>query len=1170
LTGNGTMDVGANVLTNSGVISGAGSLTKAGAGTMVLGAANTYTGETTINAGTVAISNGSSFGSNTVTFASNGTTVAALASVQVTNNYALTGNGTMDVGANVLTNSGVISGAGSLTKAGAGTMVLGAANTYAGGTTINAGTVAISNGSSFGSNTVTFASNGTTVAALASVQVTNNYALTGNGTMDVGANVLTNSGVISGAGGLTKAGAGTMVLGAANTYTGGTTINAGTVAISNGASFGSNTVTFASNGTTVAALASVEVTNNYALTGSGTMDVGANILTNSGVISGSGSLTKLGAGTMVLSGSNSYTGTTTISAGVLALSNTDALSGSTLDYSSAGTISFGSLTGVNLGGLQGSANLALANAPGGAAVALNVGANSSNTTYSGILSGAGSLTKAGAGTLILGQTNTYAGGTTINAGTVAISNGSSFGSSTVTFGSNGTTVAALASMQVTNNYALTGNGTMDVGANVLTNSGVISGAGSLTKAGAGTLVLGVPVNFSRTNTYTGGTTINAGTVAISNRSSFGSSTVTFASNGTTVAALASMQVTNNFALTGNGTMDVGANILTARGLISGAGSLTKAGAGTLILNVPNAATYTGGTTVNGGTLSLNAGATLPDAGPVTVTGAGSVLVQVFNDFNVGASASGRQLVVSNGGTVGTLIGVIGRNSTASNNEATVTGSNSLWTNSTSIYVGYDGSGNSLVISNGGTAIGYTVFIGTFASSSNNSVLVTGANSRLNTSSTLYFGYGGSGGNSLVISNGGTVAASSSDIGVSSINNSALVTGAGSLWTNSGTLRLGPNNTNNALTVSDGGTLAASAISIAANAIGSSGTLNIGRFGTNDTAGTITAPTIAFGAGTGVINLNQSDATTITAAISGNGAVKQLGTGTTTLSASNTYTGDTTISAGTLRFSTENSAGRSRIIQTTLNSLVEFLGSGRMTNQMTAFQYGFAESFEAAGQVTLADTASSISVASGKTVTGSGQFTGTGGLTKNGLGTLSLTAANNFSGPVAVQSGLLNLNASSGAAAASISSVSVASGATLLLSRSDQVNNGATVSLSGGTIRRGGNVGEVFGNLTISTASFLDYGAANDAGTIRFGTYAPSALLTVQNFLPGNKLQFGNTISSTDLNNTSLFQFSNGFTTGTESGFFTITAIPEPSTYLAALGLLALMLWPLRRRLRGKA
>jgi len=60
--------------------------------------------------------------------------------------------------------------------------------------------------------------------------------------------------------------------------------------------------------------------------------------------------------------------------------------------------------------------------------------------------------------------------------------------------------------------------------------------------------------------------------------------------------------------------------------------------------------------------------------------------------------------------------------------------------------------------------------------------------------------------------------------------------------------------------------------------------------------------------------------------------------------------------------------------------------------------------------------------------------------------------------------------------------------------------------------------------------------------------------------------FGNTISLADLNNTSRFQFSNGFTTSTEDGFFTITAIPEPSTYVAAAGLLALMLWPSRKRL----
>jgi fibronectin-binding autotransporter adhesin len=93
-------------------------------------------------------------------------------------------------------------------------------------------------------------------------------------------------------------------------------------------------------------------------------------------------------------------------------------------------------------------------------------------------------------------------------------------------------------------------------------------------------------------------------------------------------------------------------------------------------------------------------------------------------------------------------------------------------------------------------------------------------------------------------------------------------------------------------------VSASSIIIASQA-GSSGTLNIGRLGTNDTAGTINTPTIAFGAGTGVINFNQSNSTTVSAAISGNGVVNQFGTGTTTLSGSNSYTGATTVSAGTL-------------------------------------------------------------------------------------------------------------------------------------------------------------------------------------------------------------------------------------------------------------------------------
>jgi autotransporter-associated beta strand protein len=110
--------------------------------------------------------------------------------------------------------------------------------------------------------------------------------------------------------------------------------------------------------------------------------------------------------------------------------------------------------------------------------------------------------------------------------------------------------------------------------------------------------------------------------------------------------------------------------------------------------------------------------------------------------------------------------------------------------------------------------------------------------------------------------------------------------------------VGQYGSNNTLTVAHGGSVSASSIIIASQA-GSSGTLNIGRLGTNDAAGTINTPTIAFGDGTGVINFNQSNSTTVSAAISGNGSVNQLGTGTTTLSGSNSYTGATTVSAGTL-------------------------------------------------------------------------------------------------------------------------------------------------------------------------------------------------------------------------------------------------------------------------------
>ena len=92
---------------------------------------------------------------------------------------------------------------------------------------------------------------------------------------------------------------------------------------------------------------------------------------------------------------------------------------STLDTSGSGAVNFASLTSATFGGLTGPGNLTLLNA-GSAALALSVGDNNTDTTYSGILAGPGSLTKLGAGTLTLTGSNTYSGGTTVRGGALLV------------------------------------------------------------------------------------------------------------------------------------------------------------------------------------------------------------------------------------------------------------------------------------------------------------------------------------------------------------------------------------------------------------------------------------------------------------------------------------------------------------------------------------------------------------------------------------------------------------------------------------------------------------------------------------------------------------------------------------------------------------------------------
>ena len=192
----------------------------------------------------------------------------------------------------------------------------------------------------------------------------------------------------------------------------------------------------------------------------------------------------------------------------------------------------------------------------------------------------------------------------------------------------------------------------------------------------------------------------------------------------------------------------------------------------------------------------------------------------------------------------------------------------------------------------------------------------------------------------------------------------------------------------------------------------------------------------------------------------------------------------------------------------------------------------------------------------------GAVSGGGSLVKAGAATLVMSGSNSFGGSLEVDSGVLDLASRSGGAAGAVSSLSVSQGATLLLSRDNQVNDAAAITLSGGIIRRSGGVDEVFGNLHVTASSLVDFGTSAP-GTLSFGTYTPSALLSVGNFVPGNILTFRQDLSGS-INNQSLFLFDNGFTAAWDGSTFVITAIPEPSAFIAAGVLIVVMSWSSRR------
>ena len=364
----GTVDTNGNTLTLAGLIgngNGAGVLTKIGAGMLILSSANTYGGGTVLNGGTLRVEQNQALGSGPLAIL--GSSLDYANGITIANTIDLQHDATLNVDAGTATQAGTIGQTGGpfgLTKTGTGTLILAGASTYLGATNVNAGTLRS------GAVNMFSPSSAFNVAAGAVLDL-NNFSqtigsLAGAGNVALGAATLTAggsnastvfSGVIAGAGSLVKTGSGMLTLSGANTYSGGTTLAQGTLRLENSNALGTGALT--TTGSVVDYANGVTIANAIIVNSNSTqLQVLAGSAIQSGAISelnGPRPLEKIGAGTLVLTAANTYTGTTTVSADTLAVAAGGSIAGPTTVGSGATLVVDGTAAGVtvNAGGTLG-------------------------------------------------------------------------------------------------------------------------------------------------------------------------------------------------------------------------------------------------------------------------------------------------------------------------------------------------------------------------------------------------------------------------------------------------------------------------------------------------------------------------------------------------------------------------------------------------------------------------------------------------------------------------------------------------------------------------------------------------------------------------------------------------------------------------------------------------
>jgi len=322
-------------------------------------------------------------------------------------------------------------------------------------------------------------------------------------------------------------------------------------------------------------------------------------------------------GTLLFSGSNTYSGGTTLTMGRLEIANSSALGTDSVSIGANGMLSLGGGGGSFYGGAQnivggdltvannitinhtgslGNFGIdALDNTYGNntlsgtitlAGANTQVDINGGQLTISGAMSGTGALTKAGSSILRLTGSNSYTGGTTVNNGTLNVSSDAALGGTagpvTIVGGATLQTAATFDFVPTRDIVLSSGTGTLDTQGNNNTVNGRLSGAGTLVKSGNGTLTL------TGSNSYSGGTTVNGGTLNVVSDAALGAVTgsVTM-NNGATLQTSDSFgfHASRDFvASSGTATIDTQGNTNTVNGGLSGAGTLAKSGSGTLILS----------------------------------------------------------------------------------------------------------------------------------------------------------------------------------------------------------------------------------------------------------------------------------------------------------------------------------------------------------------------------------------------------------------------------------------------------------------------------------------------------------------------------------------------------------------------------------------------------------